>query len=93
MIARMFVWRIGPDFSQSKELRAIGQIIGQHHAHLIPKGLPGAGNLLVFDNGGSSGYGAPSGIAPEGRGTYARAGSRVLEIDPVTLELGDFRVP
>ena len=81
------VWRLGPDFSQSKELRAIRQIIGQHHAHLIPKGLPGAGNLLVFDNGGSSGYGAPSGIAPDGRAVYARAGSRVLEINPVTLEL------
>jgi hypothetical protein len=81
------VWRLGPDFSQSKELQAIRQIIGQHHAHLIPKGLPGAGNLLVFDNGGSSGYGAPSGIAPDGRGVYARAGSRVLEINPVTLEL------
>jgi hypothetical protein len=81
------VWRLGPDFSESKELRAIRQIIGQHHAHLIPKGLPGAGNLLVFDNGGSSGYGAPSGIAPEGRAIYARAGSRVLEINPVTLEL------
>ena len=81
------VWRLGPDFSQSKELRAIRQIIGQHHAHLIPNGLPGAGNLLVFDNGGSSGYGAPSGIAPDGVGIYARAGSRVLEINPVTLEL------
>ena len=81
------VWRLGPDFSQSKELRAIGQIIGQHHAHFIPKGLPGAGNLLVFDNGGSSGYGAANGIAPEGKGVYARAGSRVLEINPQTLEL------
>jgi hypothetical protein len=81
------VWRLGPDFSQSNELRAIRQIIGQHHPHLIPKGLPGAGNLLVFDNGGSSGYGAPSGIAPDGRAVYARAGSRVLEINPVTLEL------
>jgi hypothetical protein len=35
------VWRLGPDFSASKELRAIRQIIGQHHAHFIPKGLPG----------------------------------------------------
>ncbi len=46
-----------PTSVRSKELRAIRQIIGQHHAHFIPKGLPGAGNLLVFDNGGSSGYG------------------------------------
>src|SRR4029453_14702846 len=82
------VWRLGPDFSQTKELRAIRQIIGQHHAHLIPKGLPGAGHLLVFDNGGSSGYGFANPIAPEGVGAFARATSRVLEINPVTVELG-----
>jgi hypothetical protein len=81
------VWRLGPDFSESRELRAIRQIIGQHHAHLIPKGLPGAGNLLVFDNGGSSGYGFATPIAPNGVGAFARATSRVLEINPVTLEL------
>jgi hypothetical protein len=81
------VWRMGPDFSQSRELRAIRQIIGQHHAHLIPKGLPGAGHLLVFDNGGSSGYGFANPIAPDGAGAFARATSRVLEINPVTLEL------
>ena len=81
------VWRLGPNFLESDAMRAIGQIIGQHHAHLIPKGLPGAGNLLVFDNGGSSGYGEPSGIAPNGVGIYARSTSRVLEIDPVTLKL------
>ncbi len=79
------VWRLGPNFLESDALRAIGQVIGQHHAHLIPKGLPGAGNLLVFDNGGPSGYGEPSGIAPRGVNVYARPSSRVLEIDPVTL--------
>lgn len=81
------VWRLGPNFLESDATRALGQIIGQHHAHFIPKGLPGAGHLLVFDNGGSSGYGEPSGIAPRGTGVYARANSRVLEIDPVTLAL------
>lgn len=78
------VWRLGPDFSESKELRAIRQIIGQHHAHLIPKGLPGAGNLLVFDNGGASGYGFTNPIAPDGQGAFVRPTSRVLEINPVT---------
>jgi hypothetical protein len=81
------VWRIGPDFSESKELSAIHQIIGQHHAHIIPKGLPGAGNLLVFDNGGASGYGFANPNAPDGSNSFARANSRVLEINPVTLEL------
>jgi hypothetical protein len=80
-------WRLGPDFSASEELRKIRQIIGQHHAHLIPKGLPGAGHVLVFDNGGSSGYGFAGPIAPNGVGAFARATSRVLEIDPVSLEL------
>ncbi|MEO8315297.1 MAG: aryl-sulfate sulfotransferase [Pseudomonadota bacterium] len=80
-------WRIGPDFNQSAALRRIGQVIGQHHAHLIPKELPGAGNLLVFDNGGQSGYGFPNPIAPDGYGAFARATSRVLEINPVTLQL------
>ena len=54
---------------------------------MIPEGLPGAGNIMIFDNGGSSGYGSPSPIAPDGLGIYARATSRVLEIDPVSLEL------
>jgi hypothetical protein len=80
-------WQLGPNFNLSAELRAIRQIIGQHHAHIIPKGLPGAGNLMVFDNGGPSGYGVPSPIALNGSGIYARATSRVLEIDPVTLKL------
>jgi outer membrane protein assembly factor BamB len=81
------VWRLGPNFSESAEMREIGQIIGQHHPHLIPPGLPGAGNLLVFDNGGSSGYGFANPIAPDGRGAFKRSDSRVLEINPVTLEV------
>jgi hypothetical protein len=81
------VWRIGPDFLESKELTTIRQIIGQHHPHLIPKGLPGAGNLMVFDNGGASGYGAPTPVSPDGSAIHQRAGSRVLEINPTTLEL------
>ncbi len=81
------VWRMGPDFRESPQLLRIGQVIGQHHAHLIPKGLPGAGNLLVFDNGGSSGYGFDTPIARNGYGGLARATSRVLEIDPVKMEL------
>lgn len=75
------VWRLGPDSSASP----IGQVIGQHDAHLIPPGLPGAGNLLLFDNGGASGMGDPSPISPLGNAIYQRATSRVLEIDPVSL--------
>jgi hypothetical protein len=81
------VWQLGPDFGASAELRAIRQIIGQHNAHFIPKGLPGAGNVMVFDNGGASGYGAPTSNALNGTGIFARPTSRGLEIDPVTLKL------
>lgn len=81
------VWQIGPDYSATPELRAIRQVIGQHNPHLIPKGLPGAGNLLVFDNGGASVYGKPSAVALKGQDIYARPTLRVLEIDPVSLKL------
>lgn len=81
------VWQLGPDFSRTPEEQAIGQIIGQHHAHMIPPGLPGAGNIMIFDNGGASGYGAPNALSSNGYAIYGRAGSRILEIDPVTLEL------
>jgi len=80
-------WQLGPDFSASPELRAIRQIIGQHNAHFIPKGLPGAGNLMVFDNGGASAYGRPTSLSPNGANIFARPTSRVLEIDPVSLKL------
>ena len=81
------VWKIGPDFTESKELRAIGQIIGQHHVHMIPRGLPGEGNILVYDNGGWAGYYAPNPGSPTGIRGALRDYSRVLEIDPVTLEI------
>src|SRR4030042_235930 len=53
------VWQLGPYFTATKVLRQLGQIIGQHHAHMIPRGLPGGGNILVFDNGGHSGPRGP----------------------------------
>jgi hypothetical protein len=80
------VWRMGPDYRETPALAALGQIVGQHHPHIIPKGLAGAGNLLVFDNGGIAGYGAPNPTSPTGRGNVRRIQSRVLEINPVTFE-------
>lgn len=81
-----FTWKLGPDYTRP-EYREFGQIIGQHHAHIIPQGLPGEGNLLVFDNGGFAGYGEPNPGAPIGEYNALRPYSRVLEIDPVTFEL------
>ncbi len=79
------VWRMGPDYRESDALRQVGQIIGQHNPHIIPKGLTGAGNLLVFDNGGAAGYGSANPAAPDGRNAVRRGNSRVVEINPVTL--------
>ena len=78
------VWKVGPDYSLCKPERKLGQIIGEHHAHIIPKGLPGEGNILVFDNGGAAGFGRLL-----GEPTYPnkiRSYSRVIEFDPTTLD-------
>ena len=81
------VWQMGPDYTRTKELRRIGLILGQHHVHMIPRGLPGEGNILIFDNGGWAGYGAPSQTSRTGTKAYRRDHSRILEIDPVKLKL------
>lgn len=81
------VWKIGPDYASSPELKALGCIIGPHHAHIIPKGLPGEGNILVFDNGGAAGFGSPNPGSPDGTWNALRDSSRVLEIDPISLDL------
>ena len=77
------VWTLGPNFPASKPStevpRAADQISGQHDAHLIEPGLPGAGNLILFDNQGEGGYPAvPLGV---------NSGSRILEIDPVKKQI------
>jgi hypothetical protein len=77
------VWQLGPDYPHlppgTTLPHAVDQISGQHDAHLIEPGLPGAGNLIVFDNQGEGGYPpAPLGV---------NSGSRILEIDPVKKEI------
>lgn len=79
-------WKLGPDYSRGKA-KEIGQIVGQHHAHMIPRGLPGEGNILIYDNGGWAGYGAPNPAAPTGNKNATRDYSRVIEIDPVKMEI------
>jgi hypothetical protein len=81
------VWQLGPYFTANEGLRKIGQIVGQHHAHMIPRGLTGEGNILLFDNGGAAGYGAPNPTSPEGVDNAKRDFSRVLELDPITLKV------
>ena len=62
------VWKMGP---------RDGFTIGQHDPNMIEKGLKGAGNILVFDNGGRAGY------PPEKYRPY----TRVIEINPVKREI------
>ena len=80
------VWTLGPNYpalargdAGRKVPRPVDQISGQHDAHIIPAGLPGAGNVLVFDNQGEGGY--PAVEMP------LTTGSRVLEINPVTKQI------
>jgi hypothetical protein len=76
------LWRYGPDFLSTTECgKKPGRIIGPHQAHLIPKGLPGEGNILVFDNGGFSGYGL------FGFPNLIRFYSRVIEFNPITYDI------
>ena len=69
---KKIVWRLGPNYPDGY----IDQIIGQHDAHVIPRGLRGEGNVLIFDNGGEAGY--PRRI---------RGYSRVIEVNPVKKEI------
>jgi len=54
----------------------LDRTIGQHHARMIPEGYPGAGNILIVDNGGSAG-------APP----VSRSYSRVIEMHPLSREV------
>ena len=81
------VWKVGPDFTQTRELRMLGTVVGPHHTHMIPKGLPGEGNVMVYDNGGWAGYGDPCQHSRMGLKVTRRDGSRVVEFDPTTLEI------
>lgn len=76
-------WKAGPHFSKQFPESKMDQIIGQHHVHMIPHGLPGAGNILLFDNGGMPEHrGDKVSVFPNKRGY-----SRVIEIDPLTYEI------
>jgi len=46
--------------------------VGQHHARMIPTGLPGAGHILIYNNGGVAGY-----------PPVTRLNSGIFEYDPI----------
>ncbi|WP_437880255.1 aryl-sulfate sulfotransferase [Pseudomonas sp. LRF_L74] len=84
------VWNLGPNYANSELLnpftdkdklpRPVDQLSGQHDAKIIPQGLPGAGNILLFDNQGGSGYPA---VAYQ----ISTGASRVLEIEPSSKQI------
>lgn len=57
------VWQVGPEYGKDDPLRHLGMRLEEggyrglfaggmlHHAHMIPRGLPGEGNIMVFNNG------------------------------------------
>jgi hypothetical protein len=75
------VWRYGPDFPTTNDGTKVETLIGPHDAHIIPKGLPGEGDILLFDNGGVSGYGL------FGLPNHLRLYSRVVEFNPITFDI------
>jgi hypothetical protein len=75
------VWRVDPIIQKNRENEKLNQLIGPHNAHMIPKGLPGEGNILVFDNGGAAGY------RIFGNPRFYRSYSRVIEFNPITLDI------
>ncbi len=81
--AKKVVWRIGPDYPPLKLgdplPRPLDQMVGAHDVHMIGKGLPGAGNLLIFDNQGQAGFPPP----PQG----VFSASRVIEVNPKTRQI------
>ena len=72
------VWQVAPPFVGMDG--DLGPITGVHGTHMIPKGLPGAGNILIFDNGGP----LPGDLYKD---TQAHAWSRVIEFDPITKKI------
>jgi hypothetical protein len=65
-----------------------GRLGAQHDFKMIEKGLPGAGNIMIFDNGQH----LPSGgenkkIAKNSNSYWGFAHSRVLEINPKTKKV------
>lgn len=52
------LWRWGNP--RNYRVESPQKLFGQHNAHWIPAGCPGAGNILLFNNGGASGPDVPN---------------------------------
>jgi hypothetical protein len=88
------IWQVGPQFGEGTPWAELGVIIGPHNAQMIPKDLPGEGNIIVFDNGGRSNYGpldygdiTDCDATDVGWPAALRDYSRILEFDPRAYEV------
>lgn len=82
---RKIVWQVGP--KEDSLFRRLHGIIGPTHIQMIPKGLNGEGNILLFESGAESGYGVPNLNSSTGINNYRRAYSRVIEFNPITYDI------
>ena len=71
------VWKVTPPFIG--EDAKLGPLSGIHSTHMIPKGLPGEGNILLFDNGGTG--------VTDLYNSQAHAYSRIVEFDPLSKKI------
>jgi len=67
------LYRWGDPQQYNRGTVANRQLYQQHHTHWIAPGLPGAGNILIFNNGIGRGYSAVNEIVPpvDGAGNYS----------------------
>src|SRR5262249_45382670 len=73
--------------------KADQRIFAQHDAHWIPRGLPGAGHLLVFNNGIARPDGSYSSVDEvvlpvDSEGRYARPSGSALGPEKLTWSYG-----
>lgn len=71
------VWQVAPPFVGPDA--KLAPITGVHGTHMISKGLPGEGNILIFDNGGSM-------AGDLYKDSQVHSWSRVIEYNPITKE-------
>ena len=72
--------------------KADQKLFRQHNAHWIPKGLPGAGHMLVFNNGGDRPGGSYSSVDEivlpvDAQGRYALQAGHGLRAGQARVEL------
>ncbi|ANZ62045.1 aryl-sulfate sulfotransferase [Secundilactobacillus paracollinoides] len=81
------VWKLGPTYDKFSGDQQFDWLINPTDAQLIDNRLPGAGNILIFDQGGAAGFGAVNGLSPDGIDNQHREYSRILEINPRTMTI------